>query len=92
MSRISQLRGRGLLSNEDVAAFSDLSVTDLTEQLESEDAVERSTAIRILARRGEPAASVNLSWRKYSSGKPSSTPRSSSVKPCKSEATKQHLC
>lgn len=59
MSRISQLRGRGLLSNEDVAAFSDLSVTDLTQQLESEDAVERSTAIRILARRGEPAASVN---------------------------------
>lgn len=58
-SQISQLRGRGFLSTEDVAAFSHLSTTDLTRQLESGDAVERSAAIRLLSRTAQSGASVN---------------------------------
>lgn len=49
---MSQLRGRGFLSTEDAAAFGHVSTTDLTRQLESEDAVERSAAIRLLSQSG----------------------------------------
>lgn len=55
-TQISQLRDRGFLSTEDVDAFVHLATTDLTRQLESDDAVERSAAIRLLSQSG---ASVN---------------------------------
>lgn len=58
-SRTSQLRGRGFLSIEDVAVFGHLSTTNLAQQLESDDAVERSAAIRLLAQRTQPDVSMN---------------------------------
>ncbi|ALV45328.1 hypothetical protein MB46_07310 [Arthrobacter alpinus] len=58
-SRISQLLSRGFLTIEDVAVFRHLSAVNLTQQLESEDAVERSAAIRLLAQKGEPDTSMN---------------------------------
>ncbi|AIY02042.1 hypothetical protein ART_2443 [Arthrobacter sp. PAMC 25486] len=58
-SQISQLRSRGFLSTEDVAAFTHLSTTDLIRQLESDDAVERSAAIHLLSQTAQSGASVN---------------------------------
>lgn len=58
-SQTSQLRARGFLSIEDVAVFGHLSTTNLVQQLESDDAVERSAAIRLLAQRAQSDVSMN---------------------------------
>lgn len=48
-SQKSQLRGRGFLSAEDFESFVNLSTPDQIRLLESDDAVERSAAVRLLS-------------------------------------------
>lgn len=61
-SQMSQLRSRGFLSDEDVAASNHLSTVDLTRQLDSDDAVERSAAIRLLSKTAQSDSSINRSF------------------------------
>ncbi|MBH0009638.1 hypothetical protein ESZ53_11245 [Salinibacterium sp. UTAS2018] len=58
-SSVSQLRGRGFLRDEDIEASRHLSAAELTRQLDSTDAVERSAAVRLLSRAARPDASLN---------------------------------
>ncbi|MET4002679.1 hypothetical protein ABIB48_001395 [Arthrobacter sp. UYCu511] len=55
----SQLRDRGFLGIEDLDVFSHLSTADLAQLLDSEDPLERSAAIRLLAQKAQPDASTN---------------------------------
>ncbi|MBH0099989.1 hypothetical protein I6E68_12680 [Salinibacterium sp. NSLL150] len=58
-SSVSQLRGRGFLRDEDLDASRHLSAAELTRQLDSTDAVERSAAVRLLSRAAGPDASLD---------------------------------
>ncbi|MBH0083783.1 hypothetical protein [Salinibacterium sp. SWN167] len=58
-SSVSQLRGRGFLRDEDIDASRHLSAAELTRQLDSTDAVERSAAVRLLSRAARPDVSLN---------------------------------
>ncbi|WP_181034244.1 hypothetical protein [Arthrobacter sp. GMC3] len=59
-SQMSQLQGRGFLSQKDLDAFSHLSTTELIGELESDDAVKRTVAIRLLAPSASSDDSMNL--------------------------------
>jgi hypothetical protein len=58
-SQASQLRSRGFLGDEDVVLSQGKPTEDLVRQVDSEDAVERSAAIRLLAQSAPVGDSVN---------------------------------
>lgn len=58
-SSVSQLRGRGFLRDEDLDASRHLPAAELTRQLDSADAVERSAAVRLLSRAARPDTSLD---------------------------------
>lgn len=58
-SHTSALQSRGFLSAEDLTSFGQMSTEDLIRKVDSDDAVERSAAIRLLARTTSAGDSLN---------------------------------